>query len=92
MSSTFEVHGYFETLHEIATNKTLGTRTLTEAEWADAFRAGRALGVDGETVVEITAPIVLQRGHKTVTVSASPEKPRRCYSTLRPICGRAIPK
>ncbi len=28
MSATFEIHGYFETLHEIDTNRTLGTRKV----------------------------------------------------------------
>lgn len=86
----FEIHGYFETLHEIATNKTLGTRRLTAEEWALAVAAGRRLGVDGEIIVTLTAPIVLSRGVKDVTITASPKKPRRCYSTLRPICGRTI--
>ncbi len=79
---TFQIHGYFETLHEISTNKTLGTRKV---EYNLARGTGEASGMK----VELTAPFVLDRGPKTKRFTASKEKPRICWSTINPICGKS---
>ncbi len=73
--STFEIHGYFETLHEIATNKTLGTRRVEPGD--------RKMGTEGEIEVTLTEDVTLSRGIKEKTFRASPAKPRRCISTIR---------
>ena len=80
----FEVHGYIETFHEIGANRTLGYRKI------DAIPPGRKCGTEGQITVELVAPTTLSRGYKEQTFSASPQKPRKCYSTILPICGRML--
>lgn len=85
-SNIFEVHGFFEILvarHGPAV-RTLGTRAIPDP-------APRPLGVDGLRSYVLTAPLTVQRGHKTVTLKASPAKPIVCEGHAHALCGRALP-
>jgi hypothetical protein len=61
--SVFIIHGYFETLHEIASNKTLGTRECEKPE-------SRELGEAGATTVRLTQDFTLDRGPKKKAVQS----------------------
>lgn len=80
---TFEIHGYFETLHDVRRNKTLGVRNVE-------LEPGRALGEAGARTVTLTTDTELSRGIKTKTFRASVKRPIECISVVRPICGRMI--
>jgi hypothetical protein len=79
--SVFIIHGYFETLHEIASNKTLGTRECEKPE-------SRELGEAGATTVRLTQDFTLDRGPKKKLFRASEHRPIICTSIINPICGR----
>lgn len=85
MRANFENLGYFETLQDLSTNRTLGTR-MVELDPA------RTLGEAGTREIVLTGDTVLSRGHKTITVRASKEKPVRCSSRIDILCGRALPR
>lgn len=82
----WEVHGFFEEL--ILKNaggaygyQLLGTRRIP--------RLTRLPGSDGRITVFITESLTLDKGHKTVQVKASKERPLECFSMLQIICGRS---
>lgn len=81
----FHVHGYFEELGvKIGDSfKSLGTREIPNPQ------PSRSLGVNGTRDYVITSPVVLTKGHKTVTIRASVNKPLVCFGVAQALCGRA---
>jgi hypothetical protein len=76
--------GFFEEL--ITTEepiKCLGVRIVE-------FEPGRKLGADGMRTITITKDVELQRGHKTATFKASPEKPLVVKTMVQMLNGRAL--
>lgn len=75
----FEVLGFFEDIVDIETNKCYGHRRLEAPT--------RPTGSDGMLEFTITEDLVLTKGHRTVVLKASPEKPRRVFGVIRILCG-----
>lgn len=80
----FEVIGFTEELVECKTNRLLGSRKITEPT--------RPLGSKGMIEFDLTEPTVLNKGHKEVTVKASPKKPVRVFGMIQIVCGRVKKK
>jgi len=53
----------------------------------DELPPGRKACSEGREAFTLTADIVLMRGHKSVTVKASPEKPITGYTIIYPLSG-----
>ena len=53
----------------------------------DELPSGRKTCSEGREALTLTADIVLMRGHKSVTVKASPEKPVTGYTIIYPLSG-----
>ena len=83
IKSMFEVLGYFEDVVDVSTGKCLGTRKCAE-------QPGRILGYNGQQQQTMTAPFELERGHKTIIVKASKEKPMQIRTTYLRLCGKLI--
>lgn len=79
----FEVMGYFEEVMDARTGKCLGTRRVDPDP-------ARKCGYHGQREETATKPLVLQRGHKTITVFASAAKPLQVKTTLQILCGRML--
>jgi len=54
----------------------------------DELPDGRKTCSEGREAFTLTADLVLMRGHKSVTVKASPEKPITGYTIIYPMSGR----
>lgn len=80
----FEVHGFFEELLEPGTGKVIGSREIPEPT--------RPLGSQGRIEFDITETLTLTKGLKTVTLKASPKKPKRVVGMIQAICGRVKKK
>ena len=79
MDGKFQVLGYFETLYDPSTNKTLGNRLVPEDP-------ARKIGYAGRREITVTEDFTLASGHKTVTVKI--QEPRKLVSMVYPVCGR----
>lgn len=73
--------GFFETIVDDATGKTLGTRHGVNPQ------PGRVTGYNGARSETHTKPFQLTCGHKTVTIKASEKKPVRVTTFLFPQSG-----
>lgn len=76
---------YFEefiTRVEDGQPKCLGMRIL------EGNPEGRTLGFYGRQELTLTAPLVLKKGHREVTVKASDKKPLRVHTMLHMVEGR----
>lgn len=80
----FENKGYFEDVTDLGTGKCLGTRLVP------APTDGRECGYHGQREEIVMKPMVLQRGHKEITVPCSPARPMTIRTTLYIVCGRLI--
>lgn len=79
----FEHAGFFEEVMDARTGKCLGTRRVAGDE-------NRPCGYHGQREETATAPLSLQRGHKTIVVPASKDKPLLIRTTQQIICGRML--
>lgn len=75
----FEVIGFEEELLDVATNKVLGSYRIEQPT--------RKVGSEGRMEWDLTATVTLKKGHRTVVVTASPEKPRRVRGMINILCG-----
>ena len=80
----FEVHGYFE---QIGTQvgdsyRSLGTRTIEKP-------TDRPLGADGVRYYTLVEPLTLVKGHRSVVIKASKDRPLKCFGIANALCGRA---
>jgi hypothetical protein len=66
--------------------KGLGARIFTTDLPPD--QTGRLLGVAGKRALVLTEPLVLNKGHRSVTVNASTRRPVRVTTMLQMIEGR----
>lgn len=77
----FGHHGFFETVTDVLTGKILGNRFGVTPE------RDREVGYNGERVETWTEPVTLERGHRSVLVSASVKKPVRVRTILFRVSG-----
>lgn len=83
---TFEHLGWYEDLQENRHPfRLLGSRRVENP-------TGRKCGYDGQQVYSLTETVVLKKGHKEVTVKASPQRPVEVRTTLQILCGRIVEK
>lgn len=81
----FETLGYIEQLQENEHPfRVLGDRRVETPN--------RILGIQGQILLTITENLVLTKGHREVTLKASPKRPRVVRATLQRLCGRIIKK
>lgn len=74
--------GFFRELIDVESTKCYGTQRLTEAEIEQ--NKDRYVGFYGGIERVFTAPFEVQRGHKIVTVKASPKNPITCREHIYP--------
>jgi len=79
----FEHVGFFEEVMNVHTGNCLGTRLVPEDK-------DRPCGYHGQREMTLLAPIQIQRGHKTITVQASKQRPLTVRTTYQFLCGRMI--
>lgn len=80
----FEVHGYFEEIGiQIGDRyRSLGTRTIEKP-------TDRPLGAGGTRHYTIEEPLTLVKGHRSVVIKASKNRPLVCFGIANALCGRA---
>lgn len=78
----FEILGYYEEFIDMDVERRtlLGYRTMAEPD--------RPIGAPGHIFRTLTENVELRKGLKTVTVKASPKRPRRVGCMIQILCGR----
>lgn len=80
----FEFLGYFVEYYDLEFNRNLGIQVVRECP------DGMLLGAIGAKEETLTVPIVLSKGHKTVTIKASKKRPLRVRKMVQLLCGRSL--
>lgn len=80
----YRVHGFFEELVDVDTNKVYGVRVHRQAT--------RPLGSLGREVQVLTQDEWLHKGTRQVLLRASKAKPKKVWAMLQAICGSLKPK
>ena len=84
-----ELLGYYEEYWEetgSGYSKCLGMRRLQTAN----VNLSRQLGPQGREEVTLTEPLLLIKGHRFIPVKASAKRPRKCFTMLQKLEGKAL--